>query len=192
MKHQVCRHAISEDPMPTSSLSDQIHSIPSISGTDQDRMLQIEALRRDLAAVVDDAKRIVASQVAQAGATVEHVANDSVDVVRETIRAHPMAAIAAAVVVGAALAVVLTPAAPRKMASRGGWVPSALTATHVQEMISNAQSSAVNSTAGSSLASALERVVESVSSIDPKASLTPALEKAGAWLGSLRSAWMKT
>ena len=42
-----------------------------------------------------------------------------------------------------------------------------------------------DSSAGSSLLSAFERVVDSVSTIDPKSSLATTLEKAAAWIGSL-------
>lgn len=173
--------------MPAPSLSDQIHQIPAAGDTGEDRMAQLDELRRDLAAVVADAKRFAEVRVAQA----EAAANDGLDIARDTIRAHPMAAIAVATLLGAAVAVALTPAS-RKTSNWDKWVPGGLTTAHVQDMIANAQRSVSQSAAGSSMASALERVVESVSSIDPNTSLTPALEKAGAWLSALRNTWTKT
>ena len=52
------------------------------------------------------------------------------------------------------------------------------------DMAKSVQRSAASS--GSSVLAAFERLADSVSSIDPKSSLVPALEKAANWFNSLR------
>jgi hypothetical protein len=81
----------------------------------------------------------------------------------------------------------LVPAKPttRRLSQLREWTPAIIPAD-LHDIVRNLQQAASRSTSGTPLMSVFERVVDSVSSIDPKASLAPALEKAGAWLSSLR------
>lgn len=149
---------------------------------DHDAM--IAALRVDLANVVADLKKIVEARASHAKDIAIEGAADGLDFARDTIRAHPMAAIAVTAALGAALAVALTSTPRRALGARvADWIPDVRRAD-LEGMTRGLQRSA--SSTGSSLLSAFERVVDSVSTIDPKSSLTPTLEKAAVWLSSLR------
>jgi ElaB/YqjD/DUF883 family membrane-anchored ribosome-binding protein len=143
----------------------------------------IAELRNDLAALFDDVKRVVDARAAR----VQETADVGLDFARETIKSHPVASLAFATVVGAAAAILLVPASrPTSNLSKiRDWAPQ-LTRADVQEMIGSIQQTASRAAAGTPLLSVFERVVDSVSSIDPKSTLTPTLEKAGAWLNSMR------
>lgn len=141
-------------------------------------------LRRDLASLVSDVKLVVAARAVAAKDTAEL----GLDATRGTIRAYPISSMAIATLIGVTAAVVLTSGArrPRSLATRiSDWSPG-ITRHDLHEMVGNVQRSASKITSGTPLMSAFERVVDTVSSLDTKATLTPALEKAGAWLNTLR------
>ena len=145
-------------------------------------------LRKDLGVIVADLAKVVEERVAQAKAAAIEGMDQGLEAARSTIRTHPVSAIAVAALLGAGLAVALTSAAqPTRDASRlATWSPPTSRDEFMQRARSM-QSSVSQSSTLSSLVSAFERVVESVSTIDPKSSLTPALEKAGTWLSGLRA-----
>jgi ElaB/YqjD/DUF883 family membrane-anchored ribosome-binding protein len=184
--------------MQTPRLADQINSIHPSIRSPQDHMLDLEELRRDLAAIVADTKIIVTSRMNTAAATISTATEGGVVCTRTAIEKNPLAAVAIATLVGAGLAIALTPRA--RSSSRSSrmaqWVPQSLSSAHLQEIAGNLQRSTSNAMNGAihggltgpSIASALERVVDSVSSIDPKTSLAPALEKASAWMSTIRAA----
>ncbi len=157
-------------------------------GDEHERARLLAELRGDLAALVGDVSRIVETRAAAArDATVEG-AERGLAATRDTIRAYPVAALATALIAGAALAVILTPAAPRSSARArlDAWTPDLHRADF--DKLAKRLSRAVSQAApGPSLTSAFERVVESMSSLDAKSSLAPAIEKAGAWLSSMRA-----
>jgi ElaB/YqjD/DUF883 family membrane-anchored ribosome-binding protein len=161
---------------------------PSLGGAPQDESQDrdvLAELRGDLAAIVADLTKVVEARSAQA----KVVADQGLEAARDTIRTHPVMAIAVAALLGAGVAIALT-SAPRRSraASRiSDWIPPVPRAA-VMHMADGMQHAAVQSSTLSSLASAFERMVEQLSTIDPKSSLTPALEKAGSWLNSVRSA----
>ena len=169
--------------MPTPDSSHDFHSSGAMHDTTNDRAARLAEVRSDLAALVAEVKRVAEARASQVKDAAIDGAEASVDFARDTIRSHPIPAIAIAAVVGAAIAVALTPAVQKPRSRLADWAPD-ITRTNLGEMAQGIQRSA--SSTGSSLLSAFERVVNSVSTIDPKSSLTPTLEKAAAWLNSLR------
>lgn len=164
--------------MPTSDSSHALQSSGALHDQAVDRAARLAAVRADLAALVADVTRVAESRASQVKNAAIDDAEAGVDFARDTIRSHPLPAVAIAFVVGAAVAVGLTPTSRRSgSARRGDWTPD------LGQMAQGLQRSA--SSTGSSVLSAFERVVDSVSTIDPKSSLTPAIEKAAGWLSSL-------
>lgn len=170
--------------MPTPDSSHDFQSSGAMHDTTDDRSARLAEVRADLVTLVADVKRVVEARASQVKDAAIDGAEAGVDFARDTIRSHPIPAIAIAAVVGAAIAVALTPAVQKPRSRLPDWAPD-ITRTNLGEMAQGLQRSA--SSTGSSLLSAFERVVDSVSTIDPKSSLTPTLEKAGAWLSSLRA-----
>jgi len=161
-------------------LSQSFEDAPDHAPPDPTVLLE---LRKDLAAVVADLSRIVAQRAAQAKAG----ATDGIDAANTMIRSHPVASVAAAALLGAGLAAVVLPSArpPRRALRARDWPLPTMPAFVQTER--DLPSSVAGSSTFSSLASAFERVVEHIATVDPKSSLTPALEKAGTWLSTLRS-----
>ena len=144
----------------------------------------LQELRTDLSAIVADLTKIVEHRAAQAKAG----AADGISAASAMIRSHPVASVAVAALVGAGVAVLVLPLShpARRTLRARDWSLPAMPAAFVQT-VRDLPSSVAGSSTLSSLASAFERVVEHVATVDPKSSLTPALEKAGAWLSGLRS-----
>jgi ElaB/YqjD/DUF883 family membrane-anchored ribosome-binding protein len=169
--------------------SERINTTGAATGNGHDRSAEYAELRRELAMITSNVSIIIETRAAQAKQMATEAAEAGLQTTRETIRDYPVASIAVATILGAALAIALTPATrrPSLTARLGHYVPE-VTRADLNDMVRHFQRSASHALHGSSLSSAFERVVDSVSSIDPKSSLTPALEKAGAWLSSLRTA----
>lgn len=112
---------------------------------------------------------------------------DGLDATRDVVRSHPAAAMTVALLAGAAVALIVMPASRRhgRVARLAEWLPSSR--SEVATIANNLNSRVAKSSAMSSLASAFERVVDSVTSIDANSSLTPAIKRAGTWLNSLRA-----
>lgn len=170
--------------MPIPDSSQELQSSGAMNATDDDRAAKLAAVRADLAALVADVTRVVEARASQAKDAAIYGAEAGVNVARDTIRLHPIPAITISAVVGAAIAVALTPASRQPRPARLADRTSDVIRGNLGEMAQGLQRSA--SSTGSSLLSAFERVVDSVSTIDPKSSLTPTIEKAAAWLSSLR------
>ena len=155
-------------------------SISATGSQDKDSSETIAELRRDLAAVAAAFKAVIDVEVGQAANVVADEAQKGVSVARDLIRSNPVAAICLAGLIGAAVGVAVMPAKPRSRLSQlRDWAPN----VDLRAMSNDIQRTASN--AGPSMLSAFERVVESVSSIDPTATINPAIEKAWAWLTSL-------
>jgi hypothetical protein len=167
---------------------DRSNSVGAPISNNLDATADLVVLRQDLALLVGDVARLVEARAAQAKACATDSVTAGLDASRSTIRAYPVTSIAVATVIGAAVAIMITsqPRRPNLSARLGHMVPD-ITRADLGEMVHHLQRSASTAAHGSGLASAFERVVDSVSSIDAKSSLTPALEKAGAWLSSLRT-----
>jgi ElaB/YqjD/DUF883 family membrane-anchored ribosome-binding protein len=164
------------------------NSVGATAGNSHDRSAEYADLRRELAMIASDVGAIIETRAAQAKQLATDAAEASLESTRETIREYPVSSIAVATVLGAVIAIALTspPRRPSLAARIGHYVPE-VTRADLNDMARQLQRSASHAVHGSSLSSAFERVVDSVSSIDPKSSLTPALEKAGAWLSSMRA-----
>ena len=170
--------------MPTPDTSKDFQSSGLTHGMDDDRVAKLAEIRAELTSLVADVTKLVESRATQVKDAAIQGAEAGIDVARDTIRSHPIPAIAIAAVLGAAIAVALVPTSRHSRSSRlTDWAPD-LSRAHLGEMAQGLQRSA--SSTGSSLLSAFERVVDSVSTIDPKTSLTPTIEKAAAWLSSIR------
>ena len=141
-------------------------------------------LRKDLAAIVADLTKVVEHRAAQAKAG----AAGGIDAAASMIRSHPVASVAVAVLLGAGVAVAILPSSrpSRRSSLARDWALPAMPAAFVQT-VRDLPSSVASSSTLSSLASAFERVVEHIATVDPKSSLTPALEKAGVWLNGFRA-----
>ncbi len=139
-------------------------------------------LRKDLAAVVADLTKIVEHRAAQAKAGAEA----GIDTASTMIRSHPVASVAVAVLLGAGVAVAVLPSSRRRTLQPRDWSLPAMPA--FVQTVRDLPSSVASSSTLASLASAFERVVEHIATVDPKSSLTPALQKAGSWLTELRGA----
>lgn len=148
-------------------------------GHAEDLSGMVEDARTELAAVVAEMKRIIGERAALA----KEGAEAAGDMARDTIRTYPVASIAASAALGAVIAIALTatrtPSRPRIASSLRD-----LSTADMSDWSKQMQRSATST--GSSLLSSLEKVVESVSTIDPKSSLAPTIEKAAGWLGSLK------
>jgi hypothetical protein len=169
--------------MLTSDKLTQMKSNRSPAHDRDDLDATLAELRTDLASLVADVKQVVEARAARA----KDAAEIGLDAARGTIRSYPVASLAVATLVGAAAAIALTSGSrqSRQTTRVGDWAQG-IARADLQEMFGNLNRSATRMTTGTPLISAFERVVDTVSSMDPKASLTPALEKAGAWLSSLR------
>jgi hypothetical protein len=171
--------------------SELTNSGGAAAGNGHDSSAAYADLRRELAMIASNVGIIAETRAEQAKKLATEATEASLDATREIIRDYPVASIAAATLLGAAIAIALTaPRRPTLAARASQWgeqmMPS-VTRADLNDLTRQLQRSASNSMPGSSLASVFERVVDSVSSIDPKSTLTPALEMAGAWLGSLRA-----
>jgi hypothetical protein len=167
---------------------DRSNSVAAPVSSSPDVTAELVVLRQDLALLVADVARLVEARAIQAKAFAVENVEAGLDATRSTIRAYPVTSIAVATVIGAAVAIMITsqPRRPNLSARLGHIVPN-VTRPDLAEMVHHLQRSASTAVQGSGLASAFERVVDSVSSIDARSSLAPALEKAGAWLSSLRT-----
>lgn len=170
--------------MPTPDSSHEHQSSGAANKDHDDRAARLAAVRSDLVALVADVKRVVEAKASNVKNSAIDGAEAGVDFSRNTIRAYPIPAVAMAAVVGAVMAMALTPAARQQRPVRLGHWAAGNTRANLEEMAQGVHQTA--SSTGTSLLSAFERVVESVSKIDPKSSLTPTLEKAATWLNSLR------
>jgi ElaB/YqjD/DUF883 family membrane-anchored ribosome-binding protein len=141
-------------------------------------------LRKDVAAIVGDLKTIVERRAAEAGQTVYLAAGET----REVIRSHPLAAIGVAILLGAGLARLIVPARQaRSPYAMPAWASLQQMPAHLMQTTREFPASVAHSNTFASLASTLERVVEQISTLDPKSQLSPALEKAGALWNGLRT-----
>ena len=173
-----------EDSSNETEPSNELRSAGVIRDNPGDRTAELAAVRADLARLVADVTRVVAARASQVGGAAAEGAEAGVDVARATIRSHPIPAVVLAAVAGAAIATLVVPSLRQTRSARLAERASGVTRTSFGDVAQGPQSSA--SSTGSSLLSAIERVANSVSTIDPKSSITPTLEKAAAWFGSLR------
>ncbi len=147
---------------------------------------QVAALREELASIATEFGRIVEQRSAQARDFAVDEATAGLAATRTAIRSQPLAAMAIATVAGVALAVMIIPKGrPRHRAFGHDWSIDA-TRAELNNALDRVRHAMPNAST-SSLMSSFERMMESLSSIDPKSTLMPAWEKIGPWLQSLRS-----
>jgi ElaB/YqjD/DUF883 family membrane-anchored ribosome-binding protein len=152
----------------------------------------LDQLRESVAGIASDLKKVVE---ARAHAAQEN-AQEGVRVLRKNIRKQPAAAMAIAAGAGAVLAVLLVPRFGRRpVPSRWQtWMPTmpssmpSVTRADLYDFADRMQRSAVRTANSIPLTATLERLVDAVSKVEPNASLTAAVEKAGTWFQKLRSA----
>jgi hypothetical protein len=152
-----------------------------------DRSAEYADLKSELEMIASNVGIIIETRSAQAKELASKAAAASVDTTREIVRGYPVASIAAATLLGAALAVVLTPSPRSSRVSRIGHSVPEVTRADLTEIAGQMRRSASHAVQGSSLAAMFERIVNSISSSDANTSLAPAVEKAGAWISSLRT-----
>jgi ElaB/YqjD/DUF883 family membrane-anchored ribosome-binding protein len=168
--------AFAQSPQPSSGGSESVNP-------EKSALLE---LRQDLAAIVADLTKVVEHRAAQAKAS----AAEGAEAASHMIRAHPVAAVSVAVLLGAALAVALLPSSrpsPRRLGATNWSMPSMPNFVHAVQSIPSTVANVANSSAMASLGSVLERVIEQVAALDPKSPLPPTLAKAGKWFKDFRS-----
>ena len=157
------------------------------TSSDQDaRASQLAALRAELALVATEFAQVVETRSAQAKKFVVEEANAGLSATRSAIRAQPMASLAVAIVVGAALAVLIVPMGYSRKPTRARDWSLDSTRAELNHALDRARHAMPHVNTGS-LMSSFERMVESLSSIDAKSALMPTWEKISPWLQSLRA-----
>jgi ElaB/YqjD/DUF883 family membrane-anchored ribosome-binding protein len=153
------------------------------SGSDE---WTLDHLRESVADIASDLKKVVDARAR----AVQDNAQDGVKALRKSIRKQPTAAMAIAAGAGALLAVLLVPRFGRRPASRWqAWMPAMpVTRADLYDFADSMQRSALRAANSVPLTSSLERLVDAMSKVEPNASFASAVEKAGNWLQSLRSA----
>ena len=138
--------------MPTPDSSHDFKSSDAMLDITNDRAARLAEVRADLAALVADVKRVAEARASQVKDAAIDGAEAGVDFARDTIRSHPIPAIAIAAVVGAVIAVALIPATRQPRSVRlADWAPE-LSRAHLGELAQNLQRSA-SSTGSLSLTS---------------------------------------
>lgn len=137
----------------------------------------VSAIGDELSAVVDRRSRAL-KEGTQAGA----------NSLRRTIRRQPVVAIGVATLAGALLALLVVPRGSRgRAASRwDGWVPH-VSRAELYEVADSLQRSVARAANAAPFASSFERLVDSLTKIEPKESLSETIQKAGSWLQRMRS-----
>jgi len=160
---------------------------PSSSPSDD---WSLDELRDSVASIAADLKKVVEARSQSA----KEQAQDGVKALRRGIRGQPALAMAIATAAGAVLAVIAVPRIGRRApASRwDAWMPSmpsmpSITRADLYDFAHNMQSSALRAANSIPLTSSLERLVDAVSKVEPNASLTSAIEKAGSWFQKMRT-----
>jgi ElaB/YqjD/DUF883 family membrane-anchored ribosome-binding protein len=148
----------------------------------------LDHLRESVADIAKDLKKVVDARAAAA----RENAQEGVKTLRKSIRKQPAAAMAIAAGAGAVLAVLLVPRFGRRpVPSRWqAWMPAmpSVTRADLYDLADSMQRSAMRAANSVPLTSSLERLVDAVSKVEPNASLTSAIEKAGTWFQKMRSA----
>jgi ElaB/YqjD/DUF883 family membrane-anchored ribosome-binding protein len=147
----------------------------------------LDELRTSVASIAEDLKKVVEAR----GQAAKEQAQDGVKALRKSIRKQPGLAMAIATAAGAALVVIAVPRFGRRPASRWDkWVPAmpSITRADLHEFADSVQRSAMRAANSVPLTSSLERLVDAVSKVEPSASLTSAIEKAGNWIQKMRTA----
>jgi ElaB/YqjD/DUF883 family membrane-anchored ribosome-binding protein len=167
-----------------SPVQDVRREASSSSSTDE---WTLEEMRERVAVIADDLKKVVAARSEAAKET----AQDGVKALRKGIRQQPALAMGLATVAGAVLAVIAVPRFGRRARpSRwDAWMPAmpSVTRADLYDFANTMQHSAMRAANSVPLTSSLERLVDAVSKVEPSASLTSAIEKAGGWFQKLRS-----
>jgi ElaB/YqjD/DUF883 family membrane-anchored ribosome-binding protein len=157
---------------------------PSSSSSDPSTL---DELRSSVASIADDLKKVVEAR----GQAAKEQAQDGVKALRKGIRRQPALAMAIATGVGAVLAVIAVPRFGRRapVSRWDAWMPSMPTVTRADlyDFVHHIQNSALRPANSVPLTSSLERLVDAVSKVEPSASLTSAIEKAGTWIQKLRT-----
>jgi len=147
----------------------------------------LDHLRESVSDIAKDLKKVVDARAEAA----RDNAQEGVKSLRKSIRKQPAAAMAIAAGAGAVLAVLLVPRFGRRSVSRWhGWVPNmpSVTRADLYDLADSMQRSAMRAANSVPLTSSLERLMDAVAKVEPNASLTSAIEKAGTWWQKMRSA----
>lgn len=140
---------------------------------------EVEAIAESLQAVAEQRARWLKNQTDAGLVTV-----------RQQIRRHPGPALGIAMAAGALLAVALVPrAAATRRSSSWGYGSLPVTRADLEDLADSVQRSVARAVraAGPPVASSLNSVVDAVTSIDPKGSITPLVEKVMAWVDRTRT-----
>jgi hypothetical protein len=143
---------------------------------------RISELREELSVLTETIASLTAKRVAQ----VEKLASEGTATVRSSIETRPWTAMGIAVAAGALLAVITIPK------SSGGFRYNDAASYSADDIAASVRRAAsrVNT---QPLASRLERLVDSISNIDPSAlTSSPAYETVKTWLGTMANGLRKT
>jgi hypothetical protein len=136
----------------------------------------VSAIGKELSTVIETRSRAL-KEGTEAGASS----------LRRSIRRQPAVAMGVATLAGALLALAIVPRISRdRVPSRwAGWVPQ-VTGADLYSAADSLQRSLARATSTAPLTSSLERLVDAVTRIDSKESLSQMLQKAGSWFQRVR------
>ena len=143
---------------------------------------RISELREELSALTDTIADMTAKRLAQ----VEKLASDSTATLRSSIETQPWVSVGIAAAAGALLAVIIVPKSPRAFRYND-------IATYNADDIAASVRRAAARVDTQPITSRLERLVDSISSIDPSVlTSSPAYDTAKTWLNTIANGLRKT
>jgi hypothetical protein len=140
-------------------------------------------LRKSVSAIGEELSTVIERRGRALKESTEAGANS----LRRSIRRQPVAAIGIATLAGALFALALVPRISRdRIPSRwAGWVPQ-VSGADLYNAADSLQRSLARATSTAPLTSSLERLVDALTRIDSKESLSEMLQKAGSWFQRVR------
>lgn len=168
----------------TSTNSPLVTPLPRGNGTNDPKAIdhtRIAELRDELSELTDLISSLTAKRLAQ----VEKLASDGTAALRSNIETQPWASMAIAAAAGALLAVAIVP-----KSSRGFRYYNAAT-YNVDDIVASARRAAARVDT-QPMTSRLERLVDSISSIDPAVvTSSPAYDTVKTWLGTIANGFRR-
>ena len=141
----------------------------------------IEALQVELGMLRDEVSKIVSHRAGQA----KKMAEAGVGAARDTVSEYPLASVATAFAVGAALGLVLI-SSRKTNATRFGSAEDMR--ADLANYASQLRSNMMHTVRDSSIIDRLDRVASALSSTDAKATVGPVMDRVMGWLGQAKDA----
>ncbi len=169
----------------TSTNSPLVTPLPRGNGINDTKSIdhtRIAELREELSDLTDTIANLTAKRLAQ----VEKLASDGTATLRSSIETQPWASMGIAAAAGALLAVAIVPKSSR------GFRYNNAASYNIDDIVASARRAAARVDT-QPITSRLERLVDSISSIDPAAvTSSPAYDAVKTWLGTIATGLRKT